>query len=72
VTCYWVIVIAFQDLIAERNALRHIDFPISLEDIVIIQRIVSDSGTGREFPLFQLLDNGSSFDVSLLDHTNKV
>jgi hypothetical protein len=72
VTYHWVIMIAFQDLITERNASRHVDFPISPEDIVIVQRIVSDSDTGREFPLFQLLDDRSSFDVSLLDYTNEV
>jgi hypothetical protein len=41
-------VIAFQDLIAERNALRYVDFPVSLEDIVI-EGIVLDSG--RKIPL---------------------
>jgi hypothetical protein len=70
VTCHWVIVIAFQDLIAERNASRHVDFPISPEDLVVIQRIVSDSG--RAITLLQLLDDRSSFDVSPLDHTNEV
>jgi hypothetical protein len=64
--------IAFQDLIMERNASRHVDFPVPLEDIVIVQRIVSDSNTSREFSLFQLLDDGSSFNIFLLDHTNEV
>jgi hypothetical protein len=62
----------FQDLIAERNVLRYVDFLVPLEDIVIVQRIVLDSDIGREFPLFQLLDNRSSFNISLLDYTNKV
>jgi hypothetical protein len=43
VTCHWVIMIMFQDLIAERNASRHVNLPISPEDIVVIQRIVLDS-----------------------------
>jgi hypothetical protein len=70
VTYYWVVMITFQDLIAERNALRYIDFPISPEDLAVIQRIVSDSG--RMIPLLQLLDDRSSFNVSLLDHINEV
>jgi hypothetical protein len=49
VTYHWVVVIIFQDFITERNALKYIDFPISPKDLIIIQRIVLDSG--RMIPL---------------------
>jgi hypothetical protein len=69
VTYYWVIMIAFQDLITERNVSRHIDFPVSLEDIVV-EGIVPNSS--RKIPLLQLLDDRSSFNISLLDYSNEV